>query len=873
MWFHPAQFERALPSRRPWLRLSLAAVFSAATVLYAGIWMYCVRWEQRAQLGLSAWSYDYEAASKRGYIRVQQVAEGGGAAQAGLRAGDLILAINGQPLDTLNPFSDEVWNGRPGDTVALSVERPGETRPLELRVVLEPVPRGAGEKSWAQAFAEQLLVNYPLLFLAVGLPVLFLRVEDRNAWLLALLFAGMIALAPLVWLGLEPRIPRALRGYAVGYKILFNGLSAALFCYFFAVFPVASPVDRRLPWVKTALLGVAAAVCVPLAVWAFAAGSFLPLMRFGNGLPSWAGYAITTYFFGGFLLGLVSLVGNAFAAPAGEARRKTRVMIWGTVVGMTPAILLYAAAISRRQDPYQYPFWVWAPCIITMFLIPLSFGYAVLKHRVMEIPVLLRRSARHVLVQRGAVTFGALAGTGITLVSARMFSRLFPAQPEASVAVGIAFGALLLSIGVAGGKRLKERIDRAFFRKAYDARKILEDLATKARTARSHRELGALIRSQLQEALEPAALVVYLETADGRLDAEQGTVPAGMETIPATNPLLAELARRGQPWDAPPELSRAYGLGVLGASQPECLVPMLGRDARLMGVFILGPRLSEEPYSREDKRLFASVASQAGIALESILLAAKMAEQMETERRSAHEMEMAREVQARLFPQKLPALASLDYAGRCIQARKVGGDYYDFLHLGPGRLALVLADIAGKGFSGALLMANLQANLRSQYAAALDNLPRLLESVNHLFYENTAEDAYATLFFADYDDQTRRLRYANCGHLPPLLLRADGTCERLEATATVLGLFEKWECGAAERVLAPGDLLVLYSDGITEARNARDQEFGEARLHECLRAHAHLSPAELLDATVAAVREFSGTEQEDDITMVLARGR
>jgi serine phosphatase RsbU (regulator of sigma subunit) len=128
-------------------------------------------------------------------------------------------------------------------------------------------------------------------------------------------------------------------------------------------------------------------------------------------------------------------------------------------------------------------------------------------------------------------------------------------------------------------------------------------------------------------------------------------------------------------------------------------------------------------------------------------------------RRFAQEMEIARQVQARLFPQKLPAMRTLEYTGGCIQARKVGGDYYDFLELCPGRLAMVLADIASKGVSGALLMANLQANLRSQYALAVDDLPRLLASVNRLFYENSGDASYATLLFADYDDSSRKLRY------------------------------------------------------------------------------------------------------------------
>jgi serine phosphatase RsbU (regulator of sigma subunit) len=228
-------------------------------------------------------------------------------------------------------------------------------------------------------------------------------------------------------------------------------------------------------------------------------------------------------------------------------------------------------------------------------------------------------------------------------------------------------------------------------------------------------------------------------------------------------------------------------------------------------------------------------------------------------------------VQARLFPQKLPPLATLDYAGGCIQARQVGGDYYDFLDLGPGRLGLLLADIAGKGISGALLMANLQANLRSQYAVALEDPARLLRSVNQLFFENTAESSYATLFFADYHDASRRLRYANCGHNPPVLIRAGGEVERLRATTTVLGLFEDWECPIAEQALHAGDTLVLYSDGATEARSEEGEEFGDCRLIETILKWRHLSPNELLNALLVAIQKFSGTEQEDDITLVVAR--
>jgi serine phosphatase RsbU (regulator of sigma subunit) len=203
--------------------------------------------------------------------------------------------------------------------------------------------------------------------------------------------------------------------------------------------------------------------------------------------------------------------------------------------------------------------------------------------------------------------------------------------------------------------------------------------------------------------------------------------------------------------------------------------------------------------------------------------------------------------------------------------RRVGGDYYDFLDLGRERLGLVIGDIAGKGIAAALLMANLQANLRSQCAIALDQPRRFLQSVNQLFYENTTDSAYATLFFAEYDDKARRLRYANCGHLSALLLRRDNTLERLDSTGTVLGLFKEWDCSIAECRLFSGDTLALYTDGVSESFNEADEEFGEQRLIEALRRHRGLSSRALLASIVTEVQQFSPREQHDDITLIVAK--
>jgi serine phosphatase RsbU (regulator of sigma subunit)/uncharacterized glyoxalase superfamily protein PhnB len=247
------------------------------------------------------------------------------------------------------------------------------------------------------------------------------------------------------------------------------------------------------------------------------------------------------------------------------------------------------------------------------------------------------------------------------------------------------------------------------------------------------------------------------------------------------------------------------------------------------------------------------------------------AEKLEAERRHAHELEIAKQVQARLFPQTLPQLKTLEYFGVCIPARTVGGDYYDFLNLGRDRIALVIGDTCGKGIGAALLMANLQANLRGQSAIALDQPLRFLKSVNQLFYENTTESSYATLFFSQYDDQTRTLHYANCGHYPPLLLHENKTLEQLDSTGTVLGLFEEWDCSMQERQLAPGDVLALYTDGITECFNDAGEEFGEQRLVDALRQSRDRPIQEAASAIIDEVQRFSSLEQHDDITLIVAK--
>jgi hypothetical protein len=238
------------------------------------------------------------------------------------------------------------------------------------------------------------------------------------------------------------------------------------------------------------------------------------------------------------------------------------------------------------------------------------------------------------------------------------------------------------------------------------------------------------------------------------------------------------------------------------------------------------------------------------------------------------EIAVARAVQRKLLPREKPALRTLDYSGKCIQARTVGGDYYDFLDMGPGRVGFVLADVSGKGVAAALLMANLQGNIHNQVSISNCDLPGLLAAVNEHIYRHTEPEVYATLFFGCYDDATRSLGYVNCGHSPPLLLRSTGAVERLQATATVLGLFEKWDSSLGNIRMEIGDVLSLFTDGITETIGAQDREFGEDRLLGILKQTRDLDSSVILREIENALEEFrSGEQLQDDSSLVIARGQ
>ena len=235
------------------------------------------------------------------------------------------------------------------------------------------------------------------------------------------------------------------------------------------------------------------------------------------------------------------------------------------------------------------------------------------------------------------------------------------------------------------------------------------------------------------------------------------------------------------------------------------------------------------------------------------------------------EMNVAREVQRELLPRAAPRFEGLELAGVCRPAIAVGGDYYDYLRHADGRPGLVIADISGKGVPAAILMASLQASVRSLFPTAADP-GQLHERLNNALCDSSSTARYATAFLADFDPGARRLTYSNAGHLPALVIRGAQTL-RCQEGGIPIGLFDGATYDTGALTLEPGDLLALFTDGVTEAPGPDDEEFGEDRLADLLRARKDGSLEAAVQAVLDALLAWGGPAAHDDVTLVLARVR
>jgi sigma-B regulation protein RsbU (phosphoserine phosphatase) len=508
-----------------------------------------------------------------------------------------------------------------------------------------------------------------------------------------------------------------------------------------------------------------------------------------------------------------------------------------------------------------------------------------------------------------AMLFAALLTFLLTGRRALWLERVWSHADAAATALCLALFGLLHTFVA---RRVAPLFSRRFSPLPYDERRMLFDLGQEAHAATSIDELYDSVARRIAESLEAGDVSIFVrDEASGDYVCRVSSSSAGGAAPPAaappdgewvgpvqelrlardafvvkwlrnlSGPLVVEPAAFAA-WEkafasATPErrAAREREREALQRAGSHMLLQVRARG-RMVGILSLGLRRGQFRYSAGDKEVLMSVAAQLALVIEN----SRLAERLVAEERLRRELALAAEVQRRLLPGRPPESVGVELAGFCQPARGVGGDYYDFIAFDNRQLGIAIADVSGKGMAAALLMSTVQATLRSLSAEnnlrpqTTHSLADMVATINRLLWNSTGGVNYVTFFYAQFDHSTRQLAYVNAGHNPPIFLRAghsDGLRE-LSSGGTVVGIFEHCAYEQETVQMRQGDVLLAYTDGLSEALNVRGEEFSEARIRGALAERAGMTVDEIRDEVVRRVKEWClDAPQHDDLTFIVLK--
>ncbi|HEY1216867.1 MAG TPA: GAF domain-containing SpoIIE family protein phosphatase, partial [Bryobacteraceae bacterium] len=729
-------------------------------------------------------------------------------------------------------------------------------------------PNGPRASDWLSFALESLAI--PILCFALGFWVVMVRIHDRLAWLLLVVllsFAEMFGAGGYAELNGRTDLFQPL---FVTYHMLFANVFAAALLLFALYFPEQLSLDRRFPWAKWLVVG-------PLLLWIVEQDLIFSLSLHHAEMARELGRVL------GFLdelspLHVVAIVlffgvlaYKTLNASDRDARRRLLLIDLASAISVMPVALW----LFFFRHHFTIPEWGISIMAAIWFLFPVAMAYAILVYRAMDVRLVIRQGLRYVLARGGIRAAQVVISIAIIVIAANVSGDRAAGVTWRIVPICAGF-ALIALIGAFAG-RVQRWLDRRFFREAYNTEQILSDLANQVRRIVDTGSVLRTVAHRISESLHVPRVALLLNNG-GTFDLAYAVGypgPAGVQ-IPADSLTVQHLKKNqpltiqldgGDSWIHDAQEAERDSIEKL---KPELLLP-LSLNEKLVGIMSLGPKQSEEPFTRTDIQLLDSVATQTGLALENSRLTAEIAAEVAERERINRELEIAREVQQRLFPQKTPSVPGIQIAGYCRPALGVGGDYYDYFAVADGDLGIAIGDVSGKGFPAALLMASLRASLRAQTMRGEPDLAAMMRDINTVAYEGSAVNKYATFFYGQYSPRSRLLSYVNAGHEPPLIFRGDSVI-RLDTGGPVVGLLASVEYEQGSRMLEPGDILVALTDGISEAMNAEDEEWGVENLISCVRRCDGPGSGELIERVIASADAFAGgAKQHDDMTLIVVR--
>lgn len=493
-----------------------------------------------------------------------------------------------------------------------------------------------------------------------------------------------------------------------------------------------------------------------------------------------------------------------------------------------------------------------------------AVAWGIIRYQFMDVKLLVRQSLAY------SVTSALVVG--LYVLSANQFGRLVKnifGQKIPLLDVGFIALAIILFQPLFG--RIDDLIKRWFIRGTSDFRNLMERFTREIISILDPRELKQTVLEVLEkEVLVERAYLLLREREKPAYLLFAGDPTSARETVlfAEDDPVIAHIGGKSKPFVA--ELAEpALRESPLGQfcqrERVRVIVPLLEQKF-LVGCLALSDKHSGYRYTAEDFTLLSVLANQLTVALANAELYREHLEKQRLE----EELALARQIQFDLLPRFNPRGPEFEFASFSQPSRQVGGDYYDYL-LAESKVGVVIADASGKGMPAALLVAMLQATLKAEYRHRKP-LAEIVGNVNELVASSTSPEKFVSFFCGDFEPEKKLFTYTNAGHNHPILLRADGSWEELTTGGLLLGVFPESRYEAGRVALRPADSLIFYTDGLTDAQNQEEEQFGEERLRKLVREHRNLCAEELKDKIITTVNDFcAGAPQVDDMTLVVLK--
>jgi phosphoserine phosphatase RsbU/P len=563
---------------------------------------------------------------------------------AGIRDGDVVTTIGGRPAQGYTDFYSVLRRARPGDRLRVQVQSPaGGSVPKSVSIELQPLfARGPKTSDWLSFLT--LNLGMPLFCLALGFWVAAVRIRDEKAWLLLLLMLSFPEFANGQFLTLYGRDDFLQTIFTAYHQLLSNIWPVAL-VLFAIYFPERLDLDRKVPWAKWLIVGptilrvALAAIFVVLQRHHMATA--LQLLRthdFFDRLPSLWLPSVVLFF---AILGYKTLT-----ASGRDSRRRLFLLDAAAAVSVTPIIVWL---ILRDNGGVE---WLRLPALMLLFLFPVAMAYVIVVHRAMDVQVVIRQGLRYLLATGGVRVLQAVVSIAIIVMAATIGTsqNVNLARRIGLISAGFALLALIRTFA----ERVRRWVDRRFFREAYNAEQILSDLANRLRTMVETSSVLEMVAHRISQSLHIPRVALLLNSG-GQFELAYGvgyseSTKVGIPQDSLTVEQLGKAAVRFDGSDSWVQRASDHERDSLERLQPELLLP-LSLNRKLIGIMSLGPKQSEEPFTRTDMQLLDSVATQTGLALENSRLTTEIATEVAQRERMNRELEIAREVQERLFPQ------------------------------------------------------------------------------------------------------------------------------------------------------------------------------------------------------------------------------